>query len=186
MKLSELSFKVITGTEERNRAIQEALFAKGGVWCNDEKEVKNLDAVQLSYNAKLKTDRVECRLDGLQYSGMRFSPKHFFNEVIAPEVTFHQALDLIAQVDDPQPEFSFKPFDKIIAAYDGYSSTNWVPEFFSLLIRGSFWTMNRMQAPIMIAKYEGNENLLGESIMRKPAEWWEIKDGKPVLVKRDK
>lgn len=38
----------------------------------------------------------------------------------------------------------------------------------------------------MIAKYEGNENLLGESIVRKPAEWWEIKDGKPMLVKRDK
>lgn len=180
MKLSELSFKVITGTEERNRAIQEALFAKGGEWtAGVGRKILELGAESLAHNVEVFGKKIP----NLSYGGFL---SHFANELIAPEVTFQQALDLIAQVEMPEPEFPFKPFDKIIAAYDGYSSSNWVPEFFSLLIRGSFWTMNRMQAPIMIAKYEGNENLLGESIMREPAEWWEIKDGKPVLVKRDK
>ena len=34
MKLSELKFKVITGSKERNELIQEALFKKGGKWQN--------------------------------------------------------------------------------------------------------------------------------------------------------
>jgi len=179
MKLSELSFKVITGTEERNRAIQEALFAKGGAWCNDEKEVKRLDAVQLSYNAKLKTDRVECRLNGLRYSGMRFSPKHFFNEVIAPEVTFQQALDMIAQVEEPQPEFPLKPKDWCMVT-DKNSIFGWKLAVYSHIVAGVFHCVGSQYD--MIAQFD--EQLIG--VGKWPKEWWEIKDGKPVLVKRGK
>ncbi len=172
MKLSELSFKVITGTEERNRAIQEALFAKGGVWINSRQMVRELNAMSLAYNAK--TD--DCKYPNLTHGSGLY---HFFNEIIAPEVTLQQALNLIAQVEEPQPEFPFKPLDKIIRSYS--DSYGWLPDFFSHCDRLNLYAVGTVNGIGRLAKFEGNEQCIANT--NNPPEWWEIKDGKPVLVK---
>ena len=45
--------------------------------------------------------------------------------------------------------------------------------------------MGSKQAAVKIAPYEGNEHLVGETIMREPEEWWEIENGKPVLKRKN-
>lgn len=96
MKLSELKFKVITGTEERNRAMQEALFAKGGAWRGTLSGIGHLDSMALVFN----------------HSMTKISEYWFedFAETSEPEVTFQEALDLIAQVE-VEPKCEWVEFD---------------------------------------------------------------------------
>ncbi len=173
--MESLKFKVILGTHERREAFLKAI-KKAGV---------NGSIIDADFLAGANFAWLDYKFRENSFFYNTTNHCDMFEDCDYPLIRLCEAIARLEKyAASLQPEFPFKPFDKIIAAYDGYSSTNWVPEFFSLLIRDNFWTMSRIHAPIMIAKYEGNENLLGESIMRKPPEWWEIKDGKPVLVKR--
>ena len=88
MQLSELKFKVITITEERNIAIQEALFKKGATWCGGDTKIRHTCAFSLAYNASW--------LDGEFKNNLTFSSDMpNFNDIKTPEVTYQQALDLI-------------------------------------------------------------------------------------------
>ena len=100
MKLSELKFKVITGTTERNEAIQKALFAKGVIWSSSQGVKRNL--MYLAVNPKL--------VGGVDI-------KWFVHEIKAPEVTFEQALELIAQVEELKKEGRWVEFDIVNGYY---------------------------------------------------------------------
>ena len=176
MKLSELKFKVITGTEERNRAIQEALATKGKVIMATLKITKwVLDATHLAYNAKVF---------GHFYPGLSYdttnSLDHFVKEVDAPEVTFQQALDLISQVGEPEPEFPFKPFDRVIRGCVNFNG--WLPDFFSHTANGFFYTIGSDKCIKKVAKFEGNESVAAS--LDTPEQWWEICNGIPKLMRR--
>ena len=171
MKLSELRFKVITGTPGRNRAIQEALFAKSGEWiAGVGRKIQELDAESLAHNA----EAFGKKFPGLSYGG---SLSHFAEELIAPEVTFQQALDLIAQVDEPEPEFPFKPKDWCMVTEPG-APYGWKLAIYSNIADRAFQCIGsyyKRIAPL-------DEKMLG--VVGSPAEWWEIKDSKPKLMRR--
>ena len=116
MKLNELNFKVITGTENRNRAIQEALFEKGGKWQNIKtNDTQLLDAMYLAYAPK----------KGLSYG---LSIENFIESDFS-EVTFNQALDLIKQVK-PENKGEWVEYD--------------IDEDLYTKIEGKKWSINRL------------------------------------------
>jgi len=169
-----LNFKLILGTRERRQKFYSLLVKIGK---NHEKEKESFMAfATMAWSAN----------DGsghFFFSTEVYSPS--FENSHATLVTLEQAETRINHFYETQNPFPFKPFDKIIAAFDGYSSTNWTPEFFSIFIRENFWAMGSKQAAVKIAPYEGNEHLVGETIMREPEEWWEIENGKPVLKRKN-
>jgi len=170
MKLSELKFKVITGTPERNRAIQEALFAKGGEWtAGVGRKIRDLGARSLAHNAEVFGKK----FPNLSYGG---SLSHFAEKLFAPEVTFQQALDLISQVEMPEPEFPFKPKDWCMVTDPG-APYGWKLAIYSNIADGAFQCIGNYYKRIAPL----DEKMLGA--IGKPAEWWEIKDGKPKLMR---
>jgi len=95
----------------------------------------------------------------------------------APEVTFQQALDLIRQVEEPEPEFPFKPKDWCMATDPG-APYGWKLAIYSNIADCAFQCIGsyyKRIAPL-------DEKMLG--VVGNPAEWWEIKDGKPKLMRR--
>ena len=177
MKLSDLKFKVITGTPERNRAIQEALFAKGGCWTETgSKTIKRLDAFCLSHNLNTRTPMI---LNNLSWDD-GFSA---FEILDAPEVTFQQALDLIAQVEVPEPEFDIKLRDEVLVrdASDGFWEICHFARFEKSNYGLSFKAFS-LENFSKIMKYAGNEKYHGTDDT--PPKWWEVENGKPVLRRK--
>lgn len=172
MKLSELKFKVVTGTAERNRAIQEAVFAKGGRWCVDSPGFLVLDAYSLAHNANAY---------GNNYPHLTHSSSlsHFAAELDAPEVTFPQALDLIAQVEVPEPKFPFKLKDECMVRDRG-SQSGWKLSIFSHASALVFHTVGNGYCHV--AKL--NEKFLGKH--DDPPEYWGLENGKPVCFRSAK
>ena len=171
MKLSELKFKVITGTPGRNRNIIQGLINKGQVGLRQVSDYD--DAKFIVYNA---------RIDGkcVPWIATGSSIESFVMLIEAPEVTFQQALDLIGQVEMPEPEFPFKPFDRVVRGCVG--SNGWLPDFFSHTANGFFYTIGSDKCIEKVAKFEGNESVAAS--LNTPEQWWEIRDGKPKLMRR--
>ena len=167
MELSELKFKVITGTPERNRNIIQGLINKGQVGLRQVSDYD--DAKFIVYNA---------RIDGkyVPWIATGSSIESFVMLIEAPEVTFQQALDLISQVREPEPEFPFKPKDWCMATDPG-APYGWKLAIYSNIADCAFQCIGsyyKRIAPL-------DEKMLGA--IGKPAEWWEIKDGKPKLMR---
>jgi len=167
MKLSELKFKVITGTPGRNRIIIQELINKGQIGL----QVSDYDDAKfIVYNA---------RIDGkcVPWIATGSSIESFVMLIEAPEVTFQQALDLIRQVEEPEPEFPFKPKDWCMATDPG-APYGWKLAIYSNIADCAFQCIGsyyKRIAPL-------DEKMLG--VVGNPAEWWEIKDGKPKLMRR--
>jgi len=168
MKLSELKFKVITGTPGRNRIIIQELINKGQIGLRQVSDYD--DAKFIVYNA---------RIDGkcVPWIATGSSIESFVMLIEAPEVTFQQALDLIRQVEEPEPEFPFKPKDWCMATDPG-APYGWKLAIYSNIADCAFQCIGsyyKRIAPL-------DEKMLG--VVGNPAEWWEIKDGKPKLMRR--
>ena len=113
MKLEELKFKTITGTAQRNRVIQEALFKKGGSWWDDSTCISDLRSFCLSYNQNSDTkSKLTCQYKLDDYL-----------LISAPEFTFQQVLYLIEQVEF-EPKFDIK-FQEDILCRDS-KNEEWV------------------------------------------------------------
>lgn len=169
MKLSELKFKVITGTPERNLAVTNAMARiKPQLVTNEPSHAQYLRAAWLDFEMGSEAYRVV----------QAFSDMKFFDEDVHPEYTLPHLLNLIAQVEAPQPEFPFKAKDWCMGR-DGETSY-WRLGIFSHATKGnSFKTTGN--AYYQIAKLD--ENLLGTA--EAPDEWWENEDGKLVLRRKE-
>jgi len=164
MELSELKFKVVTGTGFRNRSLVDAVYQKGSML------IHNPDhKMYLAYNATVDGHFREGWVSGSDLG-------EFVNVIDAPEVTFQQALDLISQVREREPEFPFKPKDWCMATDPG-APYGWKLAIYSNIDDCEFQCIGsyyKRIAPL-------DEKMLGA--IGKPAEWWEIKDGKPKLMR---
>ena len=168
MKLSELKFKVITGTPGRNRNIIQGLINKGQVGLRQVSDYD--DAKFIVYNA---------RIDGkcVPWIATGSSIESFVMLIEAPEVTFQQALDLISQVEMPEPEFPFKPKDWCMVTDKG-ASFGWKLAIYSNVADRKFQCVGSHYERIAPL----DEKMLG--VIGNPAEWWEICDGIPKLMRR--
>jgi hypothetical protein len=119
--------------------------------------------------------------------------KLFGNDALAfcsekcPLVTYEQALDLIAQVEKPEPvpEFDIKPLQPVLwkqkPKIKGINDTVWHLDFYAdRMNMFNFACVGNINADCLLP-YNSNTATLNNDFYY-PEGWWECKDGKPVWV----
>lgn len=175
MRLEDLKFKVITGTMGRNSAIQKALFEKGGSWCDGSTLKAHLGSDFLGFNTINSQGHFK---KGLIYGYL----VERFNGCLSNEVTFRQALDLIAQVEVPEPEFDIKLRDEVLARDD--NDCVWgLADFAYILNHANYFACKGCSSYRKIIKATDESiKLLGTA--HTPDGWWECKNGNHIWIKR--
>lgn len=108
------------------------------------------------------------------------SSSQYFCSWTEPLMSYEQALDLIAQVEKPEPvpEFDIKPFDRVICRCKE-KNARWNCDFFNFMERNIIYVVGfHTGTGMQVIKADGNEHLIGTADT--PPGWWECENGKPV------
>lgn len=157
MKPTDLNFKVLTPTPERARKLLAALAR-----------------VNIRY-AKYATEPAAVAVEKGHFSFWHPRVVSTFDNDPLPELTFTEALELLAQVEAPTPTFDIKLRDEVLCR-DGSEGTWEIKVFARLTDLHLFMTYDSFYRQLI--PFKGNEHLHGKTTM--PDGWWEVEDGQPV------
>lgn len=160
MKPTDLNFKVLTPTPERASKLLAALTRAG-----------------VDYSTQLRPEIAQAMSLFKGRFGFWVCPfgnNGFDNEPL-PEVTFTEALELLAQVEAPTPTFDIKLRDEVLCR-DTPAGTWEIKHFARTGELKEFRTFGTYYGQMV--KYKGNEHLHGTGTT--PDGWWEVENGKPV------
>lgn len=169
--MEDLKFKVILGTVDRREAFLKAIKAAG----------VNGNIVDANF------------IDGANFAWLdyKFGAKSFFYNTTNHADMFEDCDYPLIRLDNAiarlekyaanlQPGFPFKAFDRVLRQLN--KNAVWIPDMFSYCDQKNFFVIGEVNDVMRVAIFEGNEKHIDTT--NNPPEWWEIKDGKPVLVKR--
>jgi hypothetical protein len=158
MKLTDLNFRILTPTPERARKLLDALTRAG-----------------VSYSTQLKPERAQAiSLRNGHFSFWRFPGVDGFDNDPLPELTFTEALELLAQVEAPTPTFDIKLRDEVLCRHSPIFEWNF--KIFTRVTEDYFSTTGHVYEQLI--PFKGNEHLHGETTT--PDGWWEVESGQPV------
>lgn len=156
MKLTDLNFKVLTPTPERVRKLLAALTKAG-----------------IRY-AEYATESTAIAIEEGLFNFWRSSDVTCFDKDPMPEVTFAQALELLAQVEAPTSTFDIKLEDRVLVRDD--NQYPWKYRIYTRVGKKAFHTIGEIWYKLI--PFKGNEHLHGETTT--PDGWWEVENGQPV------
>jgi len=167
MKLEELNIKVITGNEVRNKTIQAEFNKKGGRYFPNTINSNNLSkfnalAIFITHEMISITKDIDIFLQ---------------NELT--ETPFDDAIEMINNLEDPQPEFDIKQLQDVLVRDD--IQNVWYLHRFIRTDNIRFIADNNRYTQLI--PFKGNETLILTNT--NVTEWWEVEDGEEIL-KREK
>jgi hypothetical protein len=158
MKLTDLNFRILTPTPERACKLLAALTRAG-----------------VSYSTHLKPETAQAMsLCNGHFSFWRFPGVDGFDNDPLPELTFTEALELLAQVEAPTPTFDIKLRDEVLCRHSPIFEWNF--KIFTRVTEDYFSTTGHVYEQLI--PFKGNEHLHGETTT--PDGWWEVESGQPV------